>query len=83
MIEGNEVYRLLDLLNESNKLIRDINLNLEEINELMDLLYPDGGSVTLLKHEDKLKLFLMEYDTYLPVNVLIDPLTRKINENMD
>lgn len=75
MTEDIRPYRLMDLIKDTEKLIRDTNFNMVEINSLFDELCPNNFSVKLINVDGEFKLYYKDNNNvYSPINRLIDDL---------
>lgn len=71
-------YRLMDLIKDTTKLCRDFNLNIIEIKEILNELFPDLSIKLIYDDEGNIQLYYLTPDgVFSPISMLVDELNKK------
>jgi len=74
----NSLYRLIDLNNDTNKLLRDTFLNIEDMTECLEELCPDESfNIKLIRDEESLRLYCRKNGDYYPIEKIIKKISEK------
>lgn len=74
----NSLYRLIDLNNDTNKLLRDTFLNIEDMKECLEELCPDESfNIKLIRGEESLRLYCRKNGDYYPIEKIIKKISEK------